>query len=181
MFKFRRTYLYLSTSSNVISSTGSDVRPVQSATPLQKKEDLEIFIGTSLSYQPVLRTNKIMSHSAFFCGIILSTIFTLTVSASCLHYLSCPCGSSNKNFTHCIDEVPNKENPCEAWANCETCESNITRCITCPQNRRGPICSEVVEGHTRTKKTVSYNGDRYESSISILWLSSLRKSGLGIN
>ncbi|GIY28788.1 uncharacterized protein CDAR_110701 [Caerostris darwini] len=93
-----------------------------------------------------------MSHSAFYFGIILSTIFTLTVSASCLHYLSCPCGSGNKNFTHCIDEVPNKKNPCEIWANCESCESNVTRCITCPQNRRGPICSEVVEGHTRTKR-----------------------------
>ncbi|KAG8183422.1 hypothetical protein JTE90_023180 [Oedothorax gibbosus] len=65
------------------------------------------------------------------------------VTDACNKSISCPCGSSNKNYTMCMDVVKSTNNPCSVWLHCDTCVENQIECATCPENRIGPACLQV--------------------------------------
>ncbi|XP_055949631.1 limulus clotting factor C-like isoform X2 [Argiope bruennichi] len=82
----------------------------------------------------------------FYFGIVLSiTLLLLNISAQCPNLVFCRCGTSEDAiyYTHCIDEIL-EENVCDRWVNCETCEANITYCLTCPEGHSGPTCEDPV-------------------------------------
>ncbi|KAF8774139.1 Mannan-binding lectin serine protease 2 like protein [Argiope bruennichi] len=65
--------------------------------------------------------------------------------ASCLHSISCPCGTKEDQvYIQCVNETSDEMHTCEIWANCETCESNTSYCLTCPPDRFGPTCEEAT-------------------------------------
>ncbi|XP_055949628.1 clotting factor C-like isoform X6 [Argiope bruennichi] len=95
-----------------------------------------------------------MSIAAFYSGIIMTTILVVAFSTSCPRTITCPCGSSNINYTHCLNDVVDKKYTCETWAHCQTCRPNTTHCITCPPKHSGPNCTEVAI--IRRKREISY-------------------------
>ncbi|CAL1294940.1 unnamed protein product [Larinioides sclopetarius] len=97
-----------------------------------------------------------MSIAAFYSGILMTTIFVVAVSTSCSRSITCQCGSSIKNYTHCLDEASYKTYTCETWEHCKTCRTNVTHCITCPPKRFGPTCSEVTKELIRRKRHFSH-------------------------
>ncbi|GFU82888.1 CUB and sushi domain-containing protein 3 [Trichonephila clavipes] len=166
------------TSSDALSPTGSDVRPYNSSYELFYLELLH-------NYRLVHWSKKIMSSAAFFFGI-LTAVLVISISASCPRYVSCPCGSSNKNYRFCINDALNESYSCDRWAFCETCENNVTHCATCPQSRTGPFCSKVESEKIRRKRQYYtrsspkqnhpgqfVNGDRYRAMITNFFISEL--------
>ncbi|CAL1294937.1 unnamed protein product [Larinioides sclopetarius] len=93
-----------------------------------------------------------MSTAAFLC-LVISTILEITMPVSCFKCISCRCGSSNKNYTHCIENEM-KEYMCSTWAKCQTCKDNTTHCITCPPKQFGPLCTEGMLEHMRGKRQI---------------------------
>ncbi|CAL1277415.1 unnamed protein product [Larinioides sclopetarius] len=84
--------------------------------------------------------------------ITLASLVISSLSALSPRCISCLCGSSNQNYTHCIEESVLKDFTCERWSYCQTCKSNTTSCITCPPGRIGTTCSEILDEHTRRKR-----------------------------
>ncbi|CAL1294933.1 unnamed protein product [Larinioides sclopetarius] len=84
----------------------------------------------------------------FHFGIILAVTLVSMISASCNRPITCPCGPTRREiyYTHCLNETLEKEITCERWANCRTCEANVTYCLTCHPERSGPTCGEVKKG-----------------------------------
>ncbi|GFT98387.1 limulus clotting factor C [Nephila pilipes] len=92
-----------------------------------------------------------MSSAACFFGS-LTAVLVIATYASCLEHISCPCGTSNKNYTFCVNDTWDEPFTCDKWAHCETCEDNITHCVTCPTSRTGLFCLEVESGKVRRKR-----------------------------
>ncbi|GBM14368.1 hypothetical protein AVEN_55357-1 [Araneus ventricosus] len=90
-----------------------------------------------------------MSTAAFFFVITLASTVIASISDSFLRCISCPCGSGNQNYTHCIDESILKDFTCERWSHCQTCKANTTFCITCRPGHFGPTCSETKSQYFR--------------------------------
>ncbi|GBM82973.1 hypothetical protein AVEN_21718-1 [Araneus ventricosus] len=90
-----------------------------------------------------------MSNAALFLEIYFIAIWITAAFASCLNSITCPCGSSKVNYTHCIDDALHKKYSCERWTNCQTCKANSMDCATCPASRFGPICTEAEEKITK--------------------------------
>ncbi|GFT98391.1 sushi, von Willebrand factor type A, EGF and pentraxin domain-containing protein 1 [Nephila pilipes] len=93
-----------------------------------------------------------MSSAAFFFGS-LTAVFVIAIS-SCPEHISCPCGSSYKIYTFCINDTWAEPYTCDRWAHCETCEDNITHCVTCPPSRKGLFCLEVESENIRRKRQI---------------------------
>ncbi|XP_055950636.1 sushi, von Willebrand factor type A, EGF and pentraxin domain-containing protein 1-like [Argiope bruennichi] len=86
-----------------------------------------------------------MPTKGFYYGIILTISFVSLLSAWCTHPITCPCGDTRRAiyYTHCINETWEEKITCERWANCKTCKSNVTHCLSCIPERFGPTCTEV--------------------------------------
>ncbi|CAL1277413.1 unnamed protein product [Larinioides sclopetarius] len=84
-----------------------------------------------------------MSSTAFLLVVTLASAAVESISDSFPSCISCPCGASSKNYTHCIDDSLREYLTCDFWSHCQTCESNATLCITCPPDRFGPTCSKM--------------------------------------
>ncbi|KAF8774135.1 Limulus clotting factor C like protein [Argiope bruennichi] len=93
-----------------------------------------------------------MSAAAFWYGLVIATILVIDAPISCLKCISCRCGSSNKNYTHCIVNEQEEEYICKTWAHCQTCKHNTTYCITCPPKQFGPFCTGGEVNHIRKKR-----------------------------
>ncbi|GBL94811.1 Limulus clotting factor C [Araneus ventricosus] len=85
-----------------------------------------------------------MSNRDFYFVIVLVVTLVSGIAASCQRSTLCPCGAEGKvlNYTQCLDDTSDERSACERWANCKTCESNTTYCLTCPTGRSGPACAE---------------------------------------
>ncbi|GBL94822.1 Limulus clotting factor C [Araneus ventricosus] len=94
-----------------------------------------------------------MSTAAFWHCLAISTILAMAAPVSCLRCISCRCGSSNKNYTQCIENELKEEYTCNTWAKCQTCKDNTTHCINCPPKQFGPLCTGVLE-HIRRKRKI---------------------------
>ncbi|GFT31306.1 sushi, von Willebrand factor type A, EGF and pentraxin domain-containing protein 1 [Nephila pilipes] len=93
-----------------------------------------------------------MSSAAFFFGLLTAVLVIAT--SSCPEHISCPCGSSSKIYTFCVNDTWAEPYTCDRWAHCETCEDNITHCVTCPPSRKGQFCLEVESENNRWKRQV---------------------------
>ncbi|GFT31301.1 sushi, von Willebrand factor type A, EGF and pentraxin domain-containing protein 1 [Nephila pilipes] len=95
-----------------------------------------------------------MSPAAFFF-VSLTAVLEIAMSTSCSEHILCQCGSSNKNYTFCVNDTWDEPFTCDRWAHCETCEDNITHCVTCPPSRTGPFCLEAESAKGRAKRQSS--------------------------
>lgn len=74
-------------------------------------------------------------------GLIFTFELISSVESICIDGKAiCLCGDSYATVSiSCVDGED--VNPCKAYNHCETCEDDVTHCLTCPIGYSGPLCT----------------------------------------